>query len=337
MKKAILGSLAVMVVCAGVLVADEVVKSTPAVRTANIETGAVIINGKYIEPPYTLEAKPNGIWINGILAEAITPKKERNHEARISGTRQAIQNEIYADYFELSEEMGQEKAEEALKENIVKKGKIRGVGIKNITINSPEYIEIQTDQGENVSVHISTSQQKMTQMLGEAIYRKYRVWDRASGQDENKAFNDLVNYLDNQKHKGWVKDYKFLHKSLDVKFKDKLVWNAFLTARGQPSPEDITTINNTSDAECDKMDAENLKRKVELYSQCLNQGSLQAFSSGGGSYIGASLGKRITSELKNIMIDKNMTLTEKKEKINKINHPAINEKQWQTIIGNINK
>lgn len=336
MKNKLLSIITLLMIWIPICAADNKSSGT----TMNVEnatkigTGAVIIDGKYIEPPYTIEARENGIWINGILAEKRIPRKEQYCDTKKKTIQQAIEHEVLADYFELSEEAGKEKAREKIKTYIIEKNKIRGIKITGVTSKTPEEIEIQTDINENVNVKISIPLPKHTEdfMLNLTVSRKYRKWFNSSGNGRKKTFDDLAIFLDIQKNKGRIENYKFENDGLRIKYKGDLVWT-MLNSASASEPEDITTLKYPSVTESDKMDKEDLA----TFNKALNGGCLEVFSKGSHVCAGPD-GESTVSELRKIMFDKNLSLNERKKMIKKIYFPArIEEKYLNEVLENFNK
>jgi len=325
-------------------VSTGLVDNNKIIESVKVEKGAVIIDGKYIERPYTIEAREDGIWINGVHAEKRTPRRQKYREARKITIQQTIEWEVEADYFEAVEKFGKEQASEKVKEQILNKGNIRGIKIKRVETKNPDYIEVGTMQDGDFNIRISTSSSlypRLEQyMLASAINRKYRIWYKTKGDKEKEAYQDLVNFLDEQKRKGRIDEYKFTKEyeldkkgMLEIKYAANLWWSGVGSSFAS-TPEDITTIKYPSDEEADKLDRDSLQSDIETLKGTLGRGYLEVFTEGGHAY-GEPGGERTIFRLKEIMSDKTLTLEERKKKIKEVYLPAqIEEEFLQQVIDN---
>ncbi len=301
-------------------------------KQIEVKNGAVIIDGKYIEPPYLIEARDNGIWINGVQAEKITKRKEQYKKIK----EDRIRNEIYAEYFELGEEIGREQARKRITENLMAKKEIKGVSLRKANLKMSDEIEIESETGENIIVKLDEKPTKKIEenMFDNLLLKKYGLWYKATKENKIEVYNNLISFLEKQKEKGRIEDYKFEKDTLMVKYGSfwgkrsdwQHIWSASVEERQLPP-----------DNEADQLDKKDSQSSIEVIANALGGGYLEVFSKNLHVFAGPN-GKTTILELKKIITDKNINLEQKKDKIRKVYRPAdIEEKYLQEILDNFNK
>ncbi len=186
-----------------------------------IETGAVIIDGKYIEPPYLIEVRRSDpskfeIWINNEIAENFSSAKSVNDDNKIN----PIKFEMCAKYFEIANQIGWSDAKDDFIK-VLKTSNIQGFDLGKSEFN-------QTNTGEKDMLEISISEnlpkiefdtnptpRKQRTYLECYIIKRYRAYLAATKSEKTNLYDSLISTLDEQKKKGNIKDYK-IEKSSNI-------------------------------------------------------------------------------------------------------------------------
>lgn len=297
-----------------------------AEEKVTVNNGHVIIDGRYIEPPYELELTDKALYINGVLAE----KQIDRDKGEIIREQLNLQIDLYADYFELGEKVGRQKAREEIKGKLAKKEKINQIKAKGTAGD----IQITLKDGKNFIVHlpIEPNASEERTMFHCLMQKKFDEWYLAlSDEEEEKFRNEIVVFLDRLKAKNKIDDYQVTIEPKNISVIRSGNWQSYSSY--------VTKLNQRRNrprniAELKKKDEEKLMKAFEGLARTLSCRFLEAFSNGHYSF-GSPSGDRIINNLIKTINDQSLSSEKKKEKIGKFYPPVnANNKHFKNILEN---
>ncbi len=296
----------VLFLCAALFAAEpegELISS----RIAN--SGVILIEGRYIKPPYNLEAYFNGLFVNGILLQEYKKAIDRQSEKKHEKINEAIKRQLYCFYYEEAENFGWEKAEEKLIDYLQRKQTIQNININEIRVSElhggrGNFIEIVSDDyvyelpvgGGSVYKYLDYTIQWKAELVRNA--------GRKGGNACNELYGDLIDFLETQIKKDRVVKYKKHMHYITVVPKAGGYKDYWLNY--EESKENAPT-----EAEAENLDRNNLKEFTVEICGLLDEGQILIASDNRLACCPSPGGVEILKEIRRIIADDSIKETEK--------------------------